>query len=75
MPFDLFSWDLGPAHIISFSTEVYFFLNYGRHLVERQFHWLENDLQVTQVVTPARPPLPSPPLPRPSPSSHPSPSL
>lgn len=29
------SWDLGPAHIISFSTEVYFFLHYGRHLVER----------------------------------------
>ncbi|XP_043292309.1 acid phosphatase type 7 isoform X1 [Cervus canadensis] len=40
-----YSWDLGPAHIISFSTEVYFFLHYGRHLVERQFHWLESDLQ------------------------------
>lgn len=40
-----YSWDLGPAHIISLSTEVYFFLHYGRHLVERQFHWLESDLQ------------------------------
>uniref|UniRef100_A0A8C0E405 Purple acid phosphatase n=1 Tax=Balaenoptera musculus TaxID=9771 RepID=A0A8C0E405_BALMU len=39
-----YSWDLGPAHIISFSTEVYFFLHY-HHLVERQFHWLESDLQ------------------------------
>ncbi|XP_038622962.1 acid phosphatase type 7 [Tachyglossus aculeatus] len=40
-----YSWDLGPAHIISFSTEVYFFLHYGRHLVQKQFRWLERDLQ------------------------------
>ncbi|KAM9048274.1 LOW QUALITY PROTEIN: acid phosphatase type 7-like [Megaptera novaeangliae] len=39
-----YSWDLGPAHSISFSTEVYFFLHYD-HLVERQFCWLEGDLQ------------------------------
>ena len=64
MPFDPSSWDLGPAHIISFSTEVYFFLNYGRHLVERQFHWLESDLQVTWLEVPSHPltSLPSPPL-------------
>lgn len=68
MPFDPSSWDLGPAHIISFSTEVYFFLSYGRHLVERQFHWLESDLQVTWVEVPYNPPpgLPSLPHPRPS---------
>ncbi|XP_006901183.1 PREDICTED: iron/zinc purple acid phosphatase-like protein-like [Elephantulus edwardii] len=40
-----YSWDLGPAHIISFSTEVYFFLHYGYQLVEKQFRWLESDLQ------------------------------
>lgn len=58
-PSDPCSWDLGPAHIISFSTEVYFFLHYGRHLVERQFRWLEKDLQVGPGVSPA---LPSPPV-------------
>ncbi|KAK7803676.1 hypothetical protein U0070_014047 [Myodes glareolus] len=50
-----YSWDLGPAHIISFSTEVYFFLHYGRHLVERQFRWLENDLQKANKNRVARP--------------------
>uniref|UniRef100_A0A8C3XLF4 Purple acid phosphatase n=1 Tax=Chelydra serpentina TaxID=8475 RepID=A0A8C3XLF4_CHESE len=40
-----YSWDIGPAHIISFSTEVYFYLNYGRHLVQEQYQWLERDLQ------------------------------
>ncbi|XP_070488858.1 acid phosphatase type 7 isoform X1 [Equus przewalskii] len=50
-----YSWDLGPAHIISFSTEVYFFLHYGRHLVERQFHWLESDLQKANQNRAARP--------------------
>nr|XP_019606871.1 PREDICTED: acid phosphatase type 7 isoform X2 [Rhinolophus sinicus] len=50
-----YSWDLGPAHIISFSTEVYFFLHYGRHLVERQFHWLERDLQKANENRAARP--------------------
>ncbi|XP_074872570.1 acid phosphatase type 7 [Carettochelys insculpta] len=40
-----YSWDIGPAHIISFSTEVYFFLKYGHHLVQEQYQWLERDLQ------------------------------
>nr|XP_028597726.1 acid phosphatase type 7 isoform X2 [Podarcis muralis] len=40
-----YSWDIGPAHIISFSTEVYFFLKYGQQLVAEQFQWLEKDLQ------------------------------
>lgn len=40
------SWDVGPAHLISFSTEVYFFLDYGEQLVAKQFQWLERDLQV-----------------------------
>ncbi|XP_011525271.1 acid phosphatase type 7 isoform X4 [Homo sapiens] len=49
-----YSWDLGPAHIISFSTEVYFFLHYGRHLVQRQFRWLESDLQPIRTGQPGR---------------------
>ncbi|KAJ6663774.1 hypothetical protein lerEdw1_009853 [Lerista edwardsae] len=40
-----YSWDVGPAHIIAFSTEVYFFLKYGPQLVAEQFRWLERDLQ------------------------------
>ncbi|CAJ0934669.1 unnamed protein product [Ranitomeya imitator] len=40
-----YSWDLGPAHIISFSTEVYFYLKYGQELVAKQYRWLQKDLQ------------------------------
>ncbi|XP_066438022.1 acid phosphatase type 7 isoform X2 [Eleutherodactylus coqui] len=40
-----YSWDLGPAHIISFSTEVYFYLKYGLELVAEQYLWLQKDLQ------------------------------
>ncbi|KAM9323934.1 acid phosphatase type 7 [Gastrophryne carolinensis] len=40
-----YSWDIGPAHIISFSTEVYFYLDYGKELVAEQFKWLQMDLQ------------------------------
>ncbi|KAF7242251.1 Acid phosphatase type 7 [Varanus komodoensis] len=40
-----YSWDVGPVHLVSFSTEVYFFLEYGQHLVAEQFQWLEKDLR------------------------------
>lgn len=40
-----YSFDIGPAHIISYSTEFYFFLKYGWHQVPRQYRWLEKDLQ------------------------------
>ena len=40
------SWNIGPAHIISFSTEIYFFLEDGPKLIEWQYHWLEQELQV-----------------------------
>ncbi|KAM4696394.1 LOW QUALITY PROTEIN: acid phosphatase type 7 [Rhinophrynus dorsalis] len=40
-----YSWDLGPAHIISLSTEVYFYLKYGKELVAEQYKWLQKDLQ------------------------------
>lgn len=39
-----FSFNIGPAHIISFSTEFYFFINYGWRQIQRQYKWLEQDL-------------------------------
>ncbi|XP_015041097.1 acid phosphatase type 7 isoform X4 [Drosophila pseudoobscura] len=39
-----YSFDLGPVHFVSFSTEVYYFLNYGVKLLTKQFDWLERDL-------------------------------
>ena len=41
-----FSWNVGPAHIISISTEVYFFYQYGIEQIVQQYEWLEKDLQV-----------------------------
>uniref|UniRef100_A0A8C5WZK3 Purple acid phosphatase n=1 Tax=Laticauda laticaudata TaxID=8630 RepID=A0A8C5WZK3_LATLA len=49
-----YSWDVGPAHLIAFSTEVYFFLDYGEQLVAKQFQWLERDLQVRKGLKPNR---------------------
>ncbi|XP_063287295.1 acid phosphatase type 7 [Pelobates fuscus] len=40
-----YSWNLGPAHIISLSTEVYFYPQYGKELVGEQYLWLQKDLQ------------------------------
>lgn len=42
----LHSWNIGPVHLISFSTEVYFYLEQGIHLVKWQYEWLESDLKV-----------------------------
>ena len=39
---------MGPVHIISFSTEVYFYLEYGLELLRWQYEWLENDLKVIE---------------------------
>jgi len=40
------SWNIGPAHIISISTEVYYFYQYGIEQIVQQYEWLERDLQV-----------------------------
>ncbi|XP_033888029.3 acid phosphatase type 7-like [Acipenser ruthenus] len=40
-----YSWNIGPAHIISLSTEVYFYLEYGLDLIFKQYSWLEKDLE------------------------------
>ncbi|KFM71094.1 Iron/zinc purple acid phosphatase-like protein, partial [Stegodyphus mimosarum] len=40
-----YSFDIGPAHIIGFSTEFYYFLQYGWTQMAYQYQWLENDLR------------------------------
>ncbi|KAL3281560.1 hypothetical protein HHI36_004768 [Cryptolaemus montrouzieri] len=39
-----YSFNMGPLHIISISTEVYYFLNYGIKPLIFQYQWLEDDL-------------------------------
>lgn len=40
----MYSFDMGPMHIISISTEVYYFMNYGIKPLVFQYEWLEQDL-------------------------------
>ncbi|XP_031557854.1 acid phosphatase type 7-like isoform X2 [Actinia tenebrosa] len=40
-----YSWNIGPAHIISFSTELYYFLQYGIEQLVNQYKWLQKDLE------------------------------
>ncbi|KAK9869436.1 hypothetical protein WA026_003191 [Henosepilachna vigintioctopunctata] len=42
--FPAYSINIGPLHIISISTEVYYFLNYGLKPLVFQYQWLEDDL-------------------------------
>ncbi|KAL3284956.1 hypothetical protein HHI36_019085 [Cryptolaemus montrouzieri] len=42
--FPAFSFNMGPLHVISISTEVYYFLNYGIKPLVLQYEWLEKDL-------------------------------
>lgn len=41
----MYSFNMGPAHFIGFSTEVYYFLGYGIKSLVLQYEWLENDLK------------------------------
>ncbi|KAF5277847.1 hypothetical protein FQR65_LT15910 [Abscondita terminalis] len=41
----MFSFNMGPLHIISLTTEFYYFLNYGLKSLVYQYEWLENDLK------------------------------
>lgn len=41
-----YSFNIGPVHIISFSTEVYYYTQYGLEQVANQYDWLEQDLMV-----------------------------
>lgn len=50
-----YSFDMGPVHFIGFSTEFYYFLNYGLKSVANQFEWLKNDLREANVNRQNRP--------------------
>ncbi len=39
-----FSYNLGPAHIVSFSSEYYYEVMYGVKQIETQYNWLIQDL-------------------------------
>lgn len=36
---------MGPVHFIAFSTELYYFLNYGMKALANQYKWIVNDLR------------------------------
>ncbi len=40
-----FSVDIGNVHLVSFSTEFYYFIQYGLLQMPRQYDWLVNDLK------------------------------
>jgi hypothetical protein len=40
-----YSFDVGPVHVIGFSSEFYFYINYGWSQMAQQYKWLENDLK------------------------------
>jgi acid phosphatase type 7 len=41
-----YSIDIGPIHFILFSTEFYYFIEYGTHQIVNQYNWIINDLKV-----------------------------
>lgn len=44
-----YSFDLGHAHFIAFSTEFYYFTNYGWDQIKTQYEWLIQDLEVRSI--------------------------
>jgi hypothetical protein len=39
-----YSYNVGSAHVIVYSSEFYYFVNYGRKQIAEQYVWLKNDL-------------------------------
>lgn len=46
-----YSFDMGPIHFISFSSEYYYFLQYGIRPLVEQFEWLEQDLKASGMIS------------------------
>lgn len=42
----LISFNVGPVHVISISTEFYYYIQYGYEQILNQFKWVEEDLKV-----------------------------
>ncbi|CAF2143723.1 unnamed protein product [Rotaria magnacalcarata] len=40
-----YSFNVGPVHVVSFSTEFYYYLQYGFEQIVNQYKWLEEDLK------------------------------
>ncbi len=43
-----YSFDVGPVHFVSISTEFYYFTNFGMKTVANQYKWLVKDLEVSK---------------------------
>ena len=41
-----YSINIGPVHLIAFSSEFYYFIQYGFLQMKRQYDWLVEDLRV-----------------------------
>lgn len=44
------SFNMGPAHIVSFSSEFYYFIKYGVRQVVEQYEWLKRDLEASDLI-------------------------
>ena len=44
--FLIISFNVGPMHVIGFSTEFYYYIQYGYEQIRNQYEWLEQDLKV-----------------------------
>ena len=45
--FPTLSFNVGPMHVIGFSTEFYYYVQYGFEQIRTQYEWLEQDLKVS----------------------------
>ena len=39
-----YSYNVGPAHVIVYSSEFYYFVGYGWEQIANQYEWLKSDL-------------------------------
>ena len=45
-----YSFNMGPIHFVSISTEFLFYTVYGTDQIVNQYQWLENDLEVSETM-------------------------